>query len=613
MRNEPEYRHVATIVGIVAVVAALYFAKAVLILLAVAGLLAFLLAPLARRLEHIGLPRVASVGLIVVMTLGCLGGIGWLIAGETTQFIEKLPQYRGNLRDKFQSVQTAVRRPIERATQTVRDLAHEADASSPSGGHAPVVRVAEDDWLGFRDILTPAGEVFSFLASAGVVVLLVAVMLLRRDGVRDRLIGLTGGRHLYVTTLALDEAASKVSRYLVLTSLLNGSFGLAVGLGLSLLGVPNAALWGFLAAVLRFVPYVGPWVAAAFPTAVALAVFPGWTTPALVVAMFLALELVSNNIIEPWVYGSRTGVSPGALILAAIFWTWIWGAAGLLVATPLTVCLAVLGKYVPPLRFLHVILGDEPVLAGDERLYQRLLAHDVDGGAEIVIDEARATSPLSAYERLVIPALARAERDRHAGDLDPEAMTQLAMAMQEIVDETEDAVTATADSPPTDASRPRIPMLCIAAQDVADQVVAEVAARRLAPLGYDPRVVSTEVLTGELPVLVRRHRAQMVLISNIPPSGFAHVRYVCKRLAACGDIPIVVGIWGASLDAERARNRLPEVSTVKVVSTMTDALECARQLHAALTLKAPAPSPEASAPSGTRAPAIPQRTAHESV
>ena len=231
------------------------------------------------------------------------------------------------------------------------------------------------------------------LAATGVVTVLVIFMLFERQDLRDRLIRLVGYRRVTVTTRALDEATARITRYLLMQSIINGSFGLALGIALFLLGIPYAALWGCLAAALRFIPYVGAVTAVLLPTALALAVFPGWSRALLIIAVFLALELTAYMVVEPWLYGQSAGVSPVALLVAVIFWTWLWGSVGLLLATPLTVCLIVLSKHLPSMGFLVLLMGDDPVLEPKARYYQRLLARDQDEAADIVEDYVKANDP----------------------------------------------------------------------------------------------------------------------------------------------------------------------------------------------------------------------------
>ena len=393
-------------------------------------------------------------------------------------------------------------------------------------------------------------------------------MLLQSEDIRDRLLRL-GGNQLSVTTRAFDEVGAKVSRYLLLTSLINGIYGVCIGVTLTLLGLPNGLLWGVLAALLRFIPYIGPWIAAVFPITIALAIFPGWTIPILTVALILGLDLISAYVVEPWLYGAGTGVSSGALLVAAVFWTWLWGAPGLFLATPLTVCLAVIGKYFPPLNFLAVLLGDGPVLRPEAKLYQRLLAMDQEDASGILLAQLKEKTLVEVYDETLIPALVLAERDRRNGSVDTQTQLFVIQAIREIVEEagdwrrdltrSEKRAEKEGEVIPPPPPRPAVQALCVAADDEADHVVALMAAQVLRQIGFDADVVELATLTGQLGQIVEQKGAQIVVISDVPPSGFAHVRYICKRLAMKSpEMPIIVGVWGSTLDAEKAHDRLPE-------------------------------------------------------
>lgn len=601
-----------SLVGVILFCAALYFAQPILIPFAIAFLLAFVLSPAVNWLERRKFPKVFAVVLVMVMALASTGALGWVVYGQFKNLIAELPKYGDNLRTRFADLKTRIQKPIEEAKTALDDVTQ--TDSGPVDSRPAVVEVTTRQPATLEAMLGPMEKVGEILAGIGLVVLLIAVLLLQKENLRDRFIRLAGGGQLHVTTRALDEASSKVTRYLLLTTLLNGAHGLLIGTGLFLLGVPNFMLWGLLSALLRYIPYIGPWIAAAFPVALALAISPNWTLPLSVIGMVLTLELISNNILEPWIYGARTGISPSALIIAAIFWTWIWGTAGLFLATPLTVCLAVLGKHVPALRFLHVMLGDEPALTAPEKLYQRLLAGDSDEAWEIVLGQLATCAPIAVYDQVFIPALAIAERDLHFGTLDQASFDDVAHAMRDLIEETGDmqmslelkartaaaekmkkddakdpdkATAAGADAlpPPTLDAKP-IPALCIPAQDEGDRVVAIMAAQCLAETGFAPEVVSTTTLTGELTQIVRTQGIKAVIVSNLPPAGIAQVRYICKRLAPDTDgLVVVVGLWGANEEeARKVRERLPEADAFKFVTTLKEAIDHITASREALSL-----------------------------
>jgi predicted PurR-regulated permease PerM len=590
----------------VIVVAGFHFAKEVLVPFAIAFLLAFLLSPLVARLKKLGLPRILAVIVAMAVALAIAAALVWVVVGQMRDIVEKLPQYESNLVDKF----VGIRRHLDKATETVTKIAEKGLETRAEDPRPPQpVSIAESTSL-FKRLAQPVGLVLSALGAVGIVLLFVALMLVQMNDMRDRLIRLAGNK-LYTTTRAVDEAGAKVSRYLLLTSMINGAHGLCIGVGLSLIGVPNALLWGVLSALLRFIPYIGPWLAAAFPVTLALAVFPGWTTPLLTIGLILVLELISNNVVEPWVYGAGTGVSPGALLAATVFWTWLWGIPGLFLATPMTVCLAVIGKYVPPLGFFNVLLGDQPVLPPSARLYQRLLARDQDEASALLTAQLREKSLLEVYDETLIPAVILAERDQHQGTLDEQTQAFVVRAMNEIVEEADDWRPPKDEAEKrSDAARPQEPAetsatedrpaavkaICVAADDESDHVVAVMAAQVLRRASFDAEVIALATLTGELSDLVAQKGAGLVLISDVPPSGFAHVRYICKRLAArAPGMPLIVGVWGSNLDARKAADRLPEVGSLTFVTSLKGAVDRAQELLEELRLKIPrgAPAPRA--------------------
>src|SRR5215204_3311936 len=375
----------------------LYFGRDVLIPLALSILLSFLLAPAVRRLEKVGLPRVVATTVMVGLACWVIGGLVWLSIAQMLNFAARLPEYKTNIQSKVSVLRSDPNSSLGRARRTIDEIgvemakqeaaeaAKQAKGSRNAAPPARVTRVIVDEapqtpFDFMKEMITP---LIVPLTTAGAVILFTFIMLLRREDLRDRVIRLVGHRQLNLTTQVLEEAAGRVSRYLRVQLIVNATYGLPVGVALYLLGVPNAALWGVLAMLLRFIPYIGAWVAAAMPIALAFAISDDWSLVVWTVAVFVVLELISNNIVEPWAYGASTGMSAIAVMASAIFWTWLWGAVGLLLSVPLTVCLVVMGRYVPQFAFLNIMLGDEPVLSIEDRMYQRLLARDQEEAAEL--------------------------------------------------------------------------------------------------------------------------------------------------------------------------------------------------------------------------------------
>ena len=437
-------------------------------------------------------------------------------------------------------------------------------------------------------------SVLESLATAGLVIVLVIFMLIRYADLRGRLLYLAGSHRLTIATKALDDAGHRISRYLLMQSIINGSFGAAAGLGFFLIGVPYAVLWGFLAAVLRFIPYAGPTIAAVLPSALSLAVFPGWGQPLLVIGLILVLELASNMIMEPLLYGQSAGVSEVALLVAVAFWTWLWGAVGLILATPMTVCIGVLGKYVPQLDFIGVLLGDEPVMGVPTNYYQRLVAHDQDEAVALV-ESYLETHPLETlYDDVFIPALTAAKRDRELGTLTDEEVHFIIQATRAIVADlglrqpqpwTSDALTMT---PP-----PQV--LGCPAHDAADELALLMLQQLLDPARYRMAIISPETLAGEVLSMVERQHIGLICVAALPPGAMAPVRYLCKRLRArFPDCRVVVGRWGPEDGIENSRMRFHELGADEVGTTL---LETRNQISQLSQLVSPS-TPSSMPPSG---------------
>jgi predicted PurR-regulated permease PerM len=352
------------------IVLSLYFGRELLVPLALSVLLTFMLSPLVTRLQR-WFGRVGAVLVVVLMMISATAAVGWVLTRQAVDLANKIPGYKENIQTKLRSIQLPKQGPLSNLSRTFEELKDEmpggprdreataSDAGSPAVTSVRVVK-GMDQRLEFMQLVV--APVLGPLGTAGLVLLLLIFMLLQRVELRNRLIRLVGQGRLIMTSRAMDDAGARVSKYLLMQIIVNITYGIPVSIGLYFIGVPNAVLWGALAIVLRFIPYLGPWIAAAFPILLSLASSPGWMTPLLTIALFVVLELISNNVMEPWLYGSSTGVTPIALIIAALVWTWLWGPVGLVLATPLTVCLVVMGRHIPKLAFLSIVLSDDESL-----------------------------------------------------------------------------------------------------------------------------------------------------------------------------------------------------------------------------------------------------------
>jgi len=407
-------------ITVILVVAVLRYAEDVFIPLALAILMTFLLAPIVDFLHRLRINRALAVIVSVAVAVALMAVLIYVIFNQFTDVVEKLPGYRRQLRANLADLTGFVRGGMSGTTEAMEQLTREINRAAPTvaGHRVPVVQVVETPPTGMQSLHNLIAPLVKPLGTAAVVIVFAIFMLLRLPDLRDRLVRLLGPENLRTTTEALEDTAQRVSRYLLMQTLINTWQGLWVTLGLWHLGVPNAMLWGALTVVLRFIPYIGPWVAAAMPVTVSIAVFDSWSKPLLVAGLFVVLELISNMVLEPWLYGKRTGVSPLALLVAAAFWTWLWGAVGLFLAIPLTVCVMVMGKHIPQLEFLYVLLGDEPMLDPHEQLYHRLLAGKRDEADALLAQTLRSKSPRRVCDEVIVPAVRLAERDHARGGLD---------------------------------------------------------------------------------------------------------------------------------------------------------------------------------------------------
>jgi predicted PurR-regulated permease PerM len=523
------------------IVAALYWGQGLLIPIALAGLFTFVLGPLVGALERAGLGRVRAgrpiaVILVVGLVFSALGGTGWVIAQQVMTLGSDLPQYRGNIVRKIREIRGQGERLAE-VQSTAKEVMGELQKdAAPKGETKPLPVVVKSE---------PGGSwqfprIFDALTTAGLVVVLVIFMLIERHEIRNRFIRLLGPGRLAKVTRGLDEAGKRITRYLIMQTLVNVMYGTAIGIGLFFIGVPYAVLWGFLAFVLRFIPYVGPLAAAVGPIALSLAVFSGWQPPLVTIAVFVAVELVTYMAIEPHFYGQTAGVSQVALLVAVAFWTWLWGPIGLILGTPLTVCLVVLGKHVPSLGFITILMGDEPALPSDVSYYQRLLAKDSVEGREI-LDAYLADHTLEeACDNILIPALARAKRDRGFERLSEEEARAIYRAARETLEE------IAARRPPSAAASESAPhVLGCAATDEADETALSMLGRVLSPAECALEPSSALALSAEIVSLAAERKPAVLFIAALPPNGLAQTRHLCKRLRArLPGIKILVGRWG---------------------------------------------------------------------
>ncbi len=581
-------------------IAALYFAREILIPFAFALILTFLLTPVVALLQRLHTGRVVSVLTTVLVSMAVAGGIGWIIANQLVDVANQLPLYSQNIHAKIEALHVPVTGQLGHAAESVKAIVQEVTSSgaappaSPPQGRNPkqpamspvpvrMVQPPTSGWTQFRDLGTPA---LAPLGRVGMVVIFTIFMLLKREDLRNRLLRLAGLGQLNLMTQALDDASGRVSRYLLMQFLVNAGFGTLFGFGLSLIGVPYPALWGAVAGILRIVPYVGTLVAAILPIALSLARFDGWHKPLLVFLMVVGLELIVGNFVEPWLYGPHVGISSLALLVAAVFWAVLWGPAGLILSTPLTVCVVVLGRYVPHLSFLHILLGDQPVLAAEAQIYQRLLAMDQLEAHTIVGQCLKGKPLIELYDSVLIPALSMAEQDRHKGAIDASREEFLFLSINEMIAEFSEYQLAASPSEGDSAPIPdavehlNARIVCLPAHDRADEITAAMLAQLLEQKGFATLsfpVVGSSL--NEVLALIEAGRSDIVCISALPPYAFAPARAMCKQIRErFPKLKVVVCVWGFSGDTPKAMTRFERTQPDRLSTSLAEAVEHIQEL-----------------------------------
>jgi len=583
---------VAIAILAVIIITTLYFGREIFVPIALAVLLSFVLAPLVGLLQRLRAPRGLAVVSVVITAFALIFAMGSLLATQLTQLAGDLPRYESTISEKIQSFRetTAGRGTLERASGMLKDLSKELDkpkdaASSLGPGSilaktpaplAPVpVEVRQPDPGALESLRSLISPLLHPLATTGIIIIFVIFILLQREDLRNRLIRLAGSRDLQRTTAALDDAASRLSRLFLIQLLLNGTFGIVIGAGLWLIGIPSAILWGILAAVLRFVPYIGAVIAAAFPLVLAVAVDPSWTMLLWTLALFLVVEPIVGHVIEPMVYGHSTGLSPVAVVASATFWTALWGPIGLVLATPLTVCLVVLGRHVERLEFLDVMFGDRPALSPPEIFYQRMLAGDPTEAAEKAEEFLKERSLASYYDEVALKGLQLAQMDAERGALNQERLTKIRDAVNEFANDlseqddrpapkvraTNDAEASSAvDAVSKDAAyedlpvlnkdelpaewRGQHPVLCVAGRSLIDEAAAIMLGQLSTAHGLAARVEPAEALSTANLFRLDTTGVAIVCLVYLDASGPAHMRYAVRRLRRrLPKATFILGCW----------------------------------------------------------------------
>ncbi len=601
-----ETSRLLAVVVTVVVIAALYLAKIVLLPLALAMLFTFLLAPVVTLLERIRLPRVLAI-LLVILAFGTgLGTVGWVVGKQLIDVAGHLPDYRANITEKMKTFHRTRNTSLTRAQHEVQNLGQQLGVSHPVPdgnerhrrgekelGSSPLrpLYVAEDGKAGTP--LDSLPKVFEPLAFLLLVTVFTFFMLLQREDLRNRLIRLTGRGRLNLMTQAMNEAGNRVSRYFQLQLLVNICYGLIIFAALHLIGLPHAMLWGALAGLLRFIPYIGAPIAALLPTLLSMAVFNGWHHTLEVMALFFCMEVITANFLEPHLYGKHTGLSSLAILVAAVFWTLIWGPIGLVLSVPLTVCLVVVGAHVPSLEFLKVLLGDQPVMRPEAHYYQRLLASDEREAGDVLETYLKDKSLEDLYDSVLIPALSLSEQDRHRNALDDATVTFINQTTRELVEElglrdgnhaeeasaaspaeadAKPAAAASQEASPTDSPVIPIRAVCIPVRDDADEISALMLCQLLERAGHSAQVFS---LGGGNRILseIAQSKPDLVYLSGLPPYAVAYARRVYRTLRSRQpQLRIVIGLWNYTGDPLKAAHEISAGREDQICTTLAQAV-----------------------------------------
>jgi predicted PurR-regulated permease PerM len=501
-----------------------------------------------------------------------------------TDLVEELPNYEVNIKKKIELVKT-ISPGDGRFQHLIASIEDQWQRKPPKADGDPGAPTAADEDQPSRQIVVESPLRSSWvdrlthylgtaMASIGGLIFVLALSvftLLKREDLRGRFLRLAGRDHLTLTTKAVDEAFHRISRYLLMQLLLNSAFGVLLAIGLTLLGIKHGILWGVMVAIMRYIPYIGAWIVGALLIALSVATSADWLHPLLVLGLFAVLELVASNVAEPLLYGKTIGVSQVALLVAAAFWAFLWGPIGLVLSGPMTVCLVVLGKYVPQLKFIDVLMGDEPALAPDVSYYQRLLAQDKEEAIELVLAQAKTWPVTRIYDEMLIPALTYAKRDRGRDELTEQDEMFIQRVTREILEELKGRPKPAPLAKPDEEVPPMLRIVGCAGQDETDFLALEMFRNSLDQSRWQLDLVSPELLISEIVAHVRDEHPALICIGALPPGGFLQARYLCKRLSAdAPDVPIVVGRWGLTENVEYARTDLKEAGASDVWTSLAE-------------------------------------------
>ncbi|TVQ04582.1 MAG: AI-2E family transporter [Planctomycetaceae bacterium] len=587
--------------SVVVIVAALYFAKSLLITFSLAVLVSFLLAPVCDWVERRRVGRVPAVLGTALLGFAMVGLAAWAATLQMSQMGPKIPEYTRNFEMRIANLNVTATSVLSRLTRSAQEAGD--DRTRPESEPQDDEKAAEKEPDSVEVISALGGSLQSFggmfgtlleiIGTVGIIIVLVVFFLIRRDDLRDRFIHLMGEGNVTLTTRMLEDANTRVRSYLSMLFLINGSFGVCVAIGLYLIGVPGWILWGIGAASLRFIPYIGEWIAAAMPIMLSFAISTGWWIPLMTIGLFLGLELFSSNVLEPLLYGRNTGVSAVAVFVAAIFWMWLWGPVGLILATPLTVCVFVLGKHIPHLGFLETMLGKDSVFEPKTRIYQRLLAGDQDEAMELVDDFIQGKSLVEVYDEVLLPAVVLNEKHWQLEELYEEKYRFNMRSLREMIqiygdrpptppvldDELESGAVDGIAKHVTEDLAPPLDILCLPARTESDELTALMLVEVLKIPEACVRAVSIRSLDCEMANWAAADHPDVIFVCATPPASVMHARNVCKLIREeLPHVKLIVGLWGTADAMDATTERFGHDAIVVV--TMADAQQQIRELIA---------------------------------
>lgn len=626
----------ATALVILLTIGVLYFAREILVPIAIAVLLSFVLSPPVKVLRNIGLGKTGAVGIVVFLAFAFAVGVGYLLTRQIADLAAESSRYQAAVTQKFDYVRDVVtHNPLLGKLNTVVDDVRRVEpaakksepkerptpsgsqeAGNPSPAQKPTpVEIIQPPPGAFQILQTVGGAAATPLVTAAFVALFIIFILMQREDLRNRFIRVVGFGDLNRTTLAMNEAAARLSRYFLAQVLLNLSFGLIAAVALAIIGVPSAILWGIVAAFMRFIPYLGSIGAALFPVLMAAAATSGWTMAIETAILFAFMEIITGQVIEPLVFGAHTGISPIAVVVSATFWTWLWGPVGLVLSMPLTVCLVVLGKHVERFAFLDVMLGDAPPLTAAQSFYQRMLV----GDPSEIVDHAETFlkdySLLAYCDTVAMRALLMAQRDVRRGALEEERQTVIRDAMREVIDDLAELAESAESSPPDKTApaapvdvedegieapaEPKLPdkgvderwrrdyaVVCIAGRTPLDEAAADVLASLLKHRGIGVHVEPAESLTKNTVHQLVEHQPELVILSFLDADlSVAQARFAVRRIRRrLPDVPLAAAFWMKEADEARTKALCADVRCETCVSSLPDALALCIERAAAPTM-----------------------------